>query len=31
MEHLIDTVGGIFATLDDDTPARLGRGPAVAC
>jgi len=23
MTHLVDTVGGIFASLDDDTPARL--------
>jgi phenylalanine-4-hydroxylase len=24
MDHLVDAVGGFFATCDDDTPARLG-------
>ncbi|HEU4973993.1 MAG TPA: phenylalanine 4-monooxygenase [Baekduia sp.] len=28
MDHLEDAVGGFFAAVDDDTPARLGRGVA---
>ena len=30
--HMVDTVGGFFASFDDDTPARLraGRAPAAA-
>jgi phenylalanine-4-hydroxylase len=30
MEHLVHTVGEIFASLDDDTPARLERASAFA-
>ena len=30
MTHLVDTVGGIFASLDDDMPARLERESALA-
>lgn len=30
MSHLEDAVGGFFATADDDTPARLGKGLATA-
>jgi phenylalanine-4-hydroxylase len=30
IEHLMDAVGGFFATIDDDTPARLGAEVAPA-